>query len=183
MNHSISLPKILIPIAIAGALLLSACGGSNDNQATAASSTSGGQTVGVSTINGSQVLVDSSGNALYSPDQEANGMISCTGSCESIWMPLTTSGGAKPTASSDVTGKVGTIKRPDGTMQVTLDGAPLYTFAEDSGPGTATGDGVSDQFGGQSFTWHAVTVGGSPAPSAGSSSSTTSSSAGGGYSY
>ncbi len=66
---------------------------------------------------------------------------------------------------------------------MTLDGAPLYTFAEDSGPGTATGDGVSDQFDGQSFTWHAVTVGGSPAPSAGSSSSTTSSSAGGGYSY
>ena len=71
MKHSISLPKILIPIAIAGALLLSACGGSNDNQATAASSTSGGQTVGVSTINGSQVLVNSSGNALYSPDEEA----------------------------------------------------------------------------------------------------------------
>lgn len=181
MNHSISLPKILIPIAIAGTLVLSACGGSNDHQATAASSTSGGQTVGVSTINGSQVLVDSSGDALYTPDQEANGKVLCTGSCESIWMPLT-SGGAEPAATADVTGKLGTVKRPDGTAQVTVNGAPLYTFAEDSGPGVATGNGVSDQFGGQGFDWHAVTVGGSAAPSAGSSSSTTSSS-GGGYSY
>jgi predicted lipoprotein with Yx(FWY)xxD motif len=181
MKHSISLPKILIPIAIAGALLLSACGGSNDNQATAASSTSGGQTVGVSTINGSQVLVDASGNALYSPDQEANGMISCTGSCESIWMPLTTSAGAKPTASSDVTGKVGSIKRPDGSMQVTLNGAPLYTFAEDGGPGKVTGDGFQDQFNGKSFTWHVVSLGGSG--SSGASPQTSTSSSSSGYSY
>jgi predicted lipoprotein with Yx(FWY)xxD motif len=181
MKHSISLPKLLIPIAIAGALVLSACGGSNDNQATAASQTSGGQTVGVSTINGSQVLVDSSGDALYSPDQEANGMISCTGSCETIWMPLTTSAGAKPTASSDVTGTVGTIKRPDGSMQVTLNGAPLYTFTEDGGPGKVTGDGFSDQFNGKSFTWHVVSLGGSG--SSGASPQTTTSSSSGGYSY
>ena len=183
MNHSTHLPKLLASLGIAAAIALSACGGANDNGATAATSTSGGMTVGVSTINGSQVLVDSNGDALYTPDQEASGKILCTGSCESIWMPLTTSGPAKPTASADIAGKVATVKRPDGTVQVTLDGAPLYTFAEDSGPGTATGDGVSDQFDGQSFNWHAVTVGGSPAPSAGSSSSTTSSSAGGGYSY
>jgi predicted lipoprotein with Yx(FWY)xxD motif len=180
MKHSISLPKILIPIAIAGTLVLSACGGSNDNQATAASSTSGGQTVGVATINGSRVLVDSSGDALYSPDQEANGMISCTGSCESIWMPLTTSPGAKPTASSDVTGKVGTIKRPDGSMQVTFNGAPLYTFTEDGGPGNVTGDGFQDQFNGKSFTWHVVSLGGSG--SSGASAQTTTSSSSGGYS-
>ena len=181
MKHSISLPKILIPIAIAGALVLSACGGSNDNTATAASSGAGGDTVGVATISGTQVLVDASGNALYSPAQEMNGKISCTGSCESIWMPLTVSGSAKPTASADVTGTVGTVKRPDGTTQVTVAGAPLYTFAEDGGPGKVTGDGFQDQFNGKSFTWHVVSLGGSG--SSGASPQTSTSSSSSGYSY
>jgi predicted lipoprotein with Yx(FWY)xxD motif len=183
MKHSISLPKILIPIAIAGALVLSACGGSNDNTATAASSGAGGDTVGVATISGTQVLVDASGNALYSPAQEMNGKISCTGSCESIWMPLTVSGSAKPTASADVTGTVGTVKRPDGTTQVTVAGAPLYTFAEDGGPGKLTGNGTSDQFGGTSFDWHAITPSGTTASSSGAAQQPTTSSSSGGYSY
>jgi predicted lipoprotein with Yx(FWY)xxD motif len=183
MKHSISLPKILILIAIAGALVLSACGGSNDNTATAAASGAGADTVGVATISGTQVLVDASGNALYSPDQEMNGKISCTGSCESIWMPLTVSSSGKPTASADVTGTVGTIKRPDGTMQVTVDGAPLYTFAEDGGPGKLTGNGFSDQFDGTSFDWHAITPSGATASSGGASQQTTTSSSSSGYSY
>ena len=105
------------------------------------------------------VLVDSNGDALYSPSQEANGMIQCTGSCAQIWKPLTAAGA--PTGSADVTGKLGTVKRPDGTEQVTLDGAPLYTFTEDS-PGQVNGDGFQDSFGGKDFTWHVLTVGGAP---------------------
>ena len=46
---------------------------------------------------------------------------------------------------------------------MTLDGAPLYTFAEDGGPGKLTGDGFSDQFDGMSFDWHADLPGGSTA--------------------
>ena len=123
-------------------------------------------------------LVDSRGDALYTPDQEASGKILCTGSCESIWMPLMATGSMQPTASADVTGKVGTVKRPDGSEQVTLNGAPLYTFAEDGGPGNVTGDGVSDQFDGQSFTWHVVDASGSTSSSSQASTTTGS---GGGY--
>ncbi len=50
------------------------------------------------------------------------------------------------------------MKRPDGAEQVTLDGAPLYAFAEDS-PGQVTGDGVQDSFGGKAFTWHVIAAG------------------------
>ena len=143
----------------------------------------GGETISMATIDGSDVLVDANGDALYSPEQEANGQISCTGACEKIWVPLTVSGGMKPTASADVTGPPGTVKRPDGSLQVTLDGAPLYTFTEDGGPGKVTGDGFSDQFDGKSFTWHVVTVGGSAGSDENAPSTTTSSSSGGAYSY
>jgi predicted lipoprotein with Yx(FWY)xxD motif len=184
MNAFPLAPKLLSTAAIIAVLGLAACGGSDDNgdSATAATSSTGGETVGVSEIDGAQVLVDANGNALYSPDQEANGKISCTGECETIWMPLTASGGSKPTSSSDVTGTVGTVKRPDGSMQVTLDGAPLYTFSEDGGPGKVTGDGFSDQFDGKSFTWHVIAPDGS-AGSTESSPQTTTSSSSGGYSY
>jgi predicted lipoprotein with Yx(FWY)xxD motif len=176
-------PTILTSIGVAAVLGLSACGSDNGGSMTTASaaSPSGGETVSVATVSGvGTVLVDANGMALYSPDQEANGAIHCTGSCEAIWKPLTVSGGAKPTAASEVSGTVATVKRPDGSEQVTLDGAPLYTFAEDGGPDQVTGDGVSDSFGGQSFTWHAVTVGGSAGTG---TTSTTTTSSGSGYSY
>src|SRR5918996_545378 len=63
-----------------------------------------------------------------------------------------------PTASS-VPGMLGVSERPDGTRQVTFDGKRLYSFTEDD-PGEVTGDGFSDAFGGQTFTWHVVSVGG-----------------------
>jgi hypothetical protein len=68
-------------------------------------------------------------------------------------------------------------------MQATYNGAPLYTFTQDQ-PGEVTGDGFKDAFGGQSFTWHVVSVGNSGGTSNGGSSGSTSSSGGGsGYSY
>jgi predicted lipoprotein with Yx(FWY)xxD motif len=138
------------------ALALSACGSSDGTTAsTAAGSTPTG------------VLVDANGDALYSPSQEANGMIECTGSCEQIWKPVTPDDAP---ASGNVTGKLGTVKRPDGSEQVTLDGAPLYTFAYDMIPGDVKGDGQQDTFDGTSFSWHAATPSGPAADRSGSNS-------------
>ena len=50
-------------------------------------------------------------------------------------------------------GSLGTVKRPDGTEQVTYKGMPLYTFAQDQKPGDAGGQGIKDV-----GTWTAVTV-------------------------
>ena len=173
---------IISVIGVAAALFLAACGGSdNGTSATAASSTAGNDTVGVASIDGNDVLVDANGNALYSPDQEASGKILCTGDCTSEWMPLTVSGSQQPTASGDVSGQLGTVKRPDGGEQVTLDGKPLYTFVEDGGPGNVTGDGFADSFGNQDFTWHVITSSGSSGGS--STGTTTTSGSSGGYGY
>ena len=43
---------------------------------------------------------------------------------------------------------LGTIKRPDGSTQVVLDGRPLYTFSFDHGAGQVGGDGQTDSFDG-----------------------------------
>jgi len=42
-----------------------------------------------------------------------------------------------------VTGKVGTITRPDGSAQATYNGHPLYTYVSDSAPGQAKGNGLN----------------------------------------
>ena len=141
----------LTSLALVLAIALAACGGSsNDNAATASSGTPS-TTVGLD--NG--LLVDSTGAALYTSEQEKSGTVMCTGGCTQIWLPLKAPAKGQPTAGDGVSGKVGTVKRPDGTTQVTLDGRPLYRFAEDTEKGKATGDNVSDSFGGQKFTWHA----------------------------
>jgi predicted lipoprotein with Yx(FWY)xxD motif len=70
-----------------------------------------------------------------------------------------------PSGVDGVDGEFGVIARPDGSDQLTLDGRPLYTFADDSGPGSFVGDGFEDDFQGTHFVWHAVTTDGSTSDS------------------
>jgi predicted lipoprotein with Yx(FWY)xxD motif len=139
-------------LALLAALALVACGGSDDGDATASTASTT-----VSLDDG--LLVDSAGKALYSSDQEKSGKVVCTAGCTSIWLPLKAPGSGDPTAGDGVSGELGVVKRPDGSRQVTLDGRPLYRFAEDTAPGKATGDDVTDSFDGQQFTWHAEGTG------------------------
>ena len=154
--------KLFVIPALLLAISLAACGGSDDNAATASSTTSA--TVSLD----NRLAVDSTGAALYSSDQEKSGKVICTGGCIQIWLPLKAPSSGQPTAGDGVSGKLGTVKRPDGTSQVTLDGRPLYRFAEDTDTGKATGDNVSDSFAGQKFTWHSEGDSGSSSGSGGS---------------
>jgi predicted lipoprotein with Yx(FWY)xxD motif len=139
----------------ATAVALVACG----SDGTVGSPSTGGadaqsHTVSIAAAGGlGDILVDSSGKALYTPDQEADGTVHCVEACISIWMPLA-AGATAPTAPAGAP-TLGVIDRPDGTKQVTAAGRPLYTFSQDSA-GNVTGDGVADDFGDQHFTWHVV---------------------------
>lgn len=156
--------------AVAAALVLiaSACGGGGDSNAGDATPTSPGGTeqVSVSDVDGvGDVLVDAEGVALYTSDQEADGMVLCTESCLAFWDPLTLPAGADaPTGDAAFDGMLGTTERPDGAQQVTLGGKPLYRFTDDTGPGVVSGDGVADSFDGQEFTWQVATPTGASTP-------------------
>ena len=100
-------------------------------------------TVSLATISGipGEALVGSKGRALYLFQADKNGTSACTGACAAAWPPDVVTG--QPQAGRGVSQSLlGTITRPDGTMQLTYNGHPLYYFTADAAGGTAHGQGV-----------------------------------------
>lgn len=162
-----------VALAVAVILVVAACGGGDDSGAEGSAppdSDVAATTVAVSDVDGvGEVLVDAEGAALYAADEEADGTVVCVDSCTTIWEPLTVSG--EPTGSDGLEPSLGVVMRPEGTQQVTFDGRLLYSFLEDPEPGVVTGNGFSDTFGDQPFTWHVATPTGISTSSANSSPS------------
>ncbi|MCO4250257.1 COG4315 family predicted lipoprotein [Pseudarthrobacter raffinosi] len=139
---------------------LSGCGGSpgtttttpaaTSPAATSAAPTAGSPTaaaaVDLKTASSSagNIVVDAAGISVYffTKDVKDSGTSACTGACLTAWPPLLTTA-AKP-AAEGVAGTLGTITTPDGAKQVTLNGLPLYYFAQDKKPGDVLGQGVND---------------------------------------
>ena len=162
--------RLLAPAALlVGAIALAACGGGGGGSSMGASSSRDtATTVATKSIDGKRVLVDADGKALYTSDQEAGGMVRCTGACLEFWEPLTIQGQPTGTVTG---GALGVLTRPDGKTQVTVNGDPVYRFVQDQS-GQIGGDGLDDAFDGQMFTWHVVKTGSAPsAPSTTSGSS------------
>jgi len=83
-------------------------------------------------------LAGEGGLTLYILTDEADGTIHCVDDCATNWPPLTGTVDA-----GDADGSLlGTIDRPDGSVQATYDGFPLYYFAGDAAPGDANGESV-----------------------------------------
>jgi predicted lipoprotein with Yx(FWY)xxD motif len=156
----------LLAIAVAG------CGSSADPSATANSSTTASAAVikTADTTHGT-VLTDSSGYTLYWFAKDHGTTSACTGSCATAWPPVTVTG--TPDAGASLPGKLGTISRGSGVMQLTYDGHPLYTYAGDTSPGTVTGNDIN----GYGGLWWAMTTTGATV----ASTSSTKSSGGGGW--
>src|SRR4051794_39141437 len=149
----------LAALAVAGALVLAACGGSSTSSSSGSGSTPSHGTAKPNTSNNSGAasvvstktsslgtfLVDGNGRALYLWDADHGSKSACSGACAQAWPPVTTTG--TPKASGAVKASLlGTTKRPDGSREVTYAGHPLYTFAGDTHPGQTTGEG-SNGFG------------------------------------
>ena len=133
---------------------------SSPSEAASASASSGGsaETVDLKSISGipGMALVDEDGKALYLWEADKNGTSTCTGPCAAAWPPVTTSGA--PQAGSGVDKSLlSTVKRTDGTEQVTYNGHPLYYFVGDTAAGMAKGQG-SKAFG---ASWYVLNAKGS----------------------
>ena len=181
----LTLPRAVLPALAIGVLALAGCGSNSGSQTSAADGGQGsGKVVTVSDATGRSVLVDGQGMALYTSDEETGGKVLCTsGACGAIWTPLTVASKNSLTSPPPLAKKLGTVARPDGSTQVTLDGRPLYTFSFDHSAGQVNGDGTQDSFDGTDFTWHVATPSGQAAAAPGSPSSSSSSPYTKGYGY
>jgi predicted lipoprotein with Yx(FWY)xxD motif len=102
------------------------------------------------TIGGTTVLTNAKGFTLYSFAPDTPATSKCYGSCAAYWPPVT----GTPAASSALPGRVGTLKRTDGSEQLTYNGHPLYTYVGDSAPGQARGNNLNLNGG----LWHEIRV-------------------------
>jgi predicted lipoprotein with Yx(FWY)xxD motif len=102
------------------------------------------------TIGDVTVLTDAEGHTLYWFGSDSARKSACQAGCARTWPPVT----GPASWGAGVTGTIGAIVRPDGTLQATYDGHPLYTATTDTGPGQTKGNDVWSHGG----EWHEVTV-------------------------
>jgi predicted lipoprotein with Yx(FWY)xxD motif len=155
---------LALPAVAAAAAVLAACSSSGTSSASGSTSTStsspaaaGAGSLKTATISGVTVLTSAKGFTLYSFAPDTPAKSNCNGTCAQNWPPVT-----GPATAPGVTGTFGTIKRSDGSAQATFDGHPLYTFAGDTAPGQAKGNGLNAAGG----LWHEITTSGTAAAAA-----------------
>ncbi|HEX2173561.1 MAG TPA: hypothetical protein VHL09_14080 [Dehalococcoidia bacterium] len=113
-------------------------------------------------------LADAKGMTLYRYTRDTPNETVCYDQCATAWPPLIATG--EVTAPPEATGTWSTTTRRDGSRQVTINGMPLYYFAQDMQPGDITGQGRNN-------VWYVVSpegqvIGGpQPAAAAGSGGS------------
>jgi predicted lipoprotein with Yx(FWY)xxD motif len=93
-----------------------------------------------------QILFDGKGFVLYGFTKDPRGRSVCRGACAAAWPPYLVR--SAPRAGPGVKRSLlGTTRRPDGKLQVTYAGNPLYYYVDDRQPGQILCQNVSE-FGG-----------------------------------
>src|SRR5580700_1614421 len=116
---------------------------------TAEASTHGRTTIVLTTRNSPTMgayLTSSHGFTLYTFTEDTSTRSSCTGACGKLWPPLLVPKSAKLArlVHGVPASRLGTVKRPNGTSQLTYEGRPLYLFAGDKHVGQTSGEGVGN---------------------------------------
>ena len=144
-----------VAVVAAAVIVISASGGGSKRTASAATHQARADIALRRSALGS-ILADSRGRTLYLFEADKGAMSACDGACANVWPPVTTTG--KPHAGAGIAAaKLGTVKRGDGTTEVTYNGHPLYTYAGDTAAGQTSGQGLDD-FGAE---WYALSAAGS----------------------
>ena len=80
-----------------------------------------------------RILFDGRGFALYAFTSDRAGRSACTGACARAWPPYVVE--RRPKAGTGTTASLlGTIRRRNGSLQVTYAGRPLYYYVGDREP-------------------------------------------------
>jgi predicted lipoprotein with Yx(FWY)xxD motif len=124
-------------LGVAAVVLLGVAVGNAAGSAPATAST--GTVLKTAAIDGTTVLTNGKGFTLYSFAPDTPTTSKCYGTCAAYWPPAIGSS----TAGSGLPGKTGTIKRTDGSLQLTYNGHPLYTYVGDTAPGQASGNNLN----------------------------------------
>lgn len=103
------------------------------------------------------MLVNGRGRTLYTFVPDDKSKVTCVDGCAAVWPPELLSNGAKPVAQGAAKQSLlGSDPDPSGGQVATYGGWPLYTYAGDSGPGTATGQALNLNGG----LWYAISASG-----------------------
>jgi predicted lipoprotein with Yx(FWY)xxD motif len=87
-------------------------------------------------------LTDAKGMSLYLFEADSKLKSTCYDACAKAWPPLLANG--EPTAGQGVDkSMLATLKRKDGSAQLTYNGWPLYHFVKDKQVGDTNGQGIN----------------------------------------
>ncbi len=122
--------------------------GSPATSGPASSTAAGGETYEVAAATGAvgSFLTGEDGRTLYTFKPDSANTSACTDGCATAWPPFTASAQDTLKAGAGVSGKLTTFARPEGTMQVAYNGAPLYYYAQDATAGDTNGQGVGGKW-------------------------------------
>ncbi len=154
MGRRLRRPTFVVPAALAlSALTFSACAnGGNVTTLSAPPTTDPSLTLTLQKSPAGPILATGNGNTLYDfvPDTPTHSACVDDG-CVFQWPPLVVNGPVRVQKGLDPS-LVGTLKRPDGSRQLSYGGHPLYTYNLDVTPGMVTGQAI-DQNGG---LWYVI---------------------------
>ena len=145
---------LVAPAALAGlALLLSACGGAGVTTLSSPPTTDTSLTLTLQHSPVGPILATGGGDTLYDfvPDTPTHSACLNDG-CVFQWPPLDRQRRRCASARALDRALVGTLRRPDGSTQLSYGGHPLYTYNGDVAPGVVMGQAI-DQDGG---LWYVI---------------------------
>ena|SRR2546421_3441501 len=144
MTHTVVVLTLMAMLGVIG--LLAA-------ESVARSATGTSASVSLSKTKLGLILVNSKHHTLYMFAKDKNGKSSCSGSCAKFWPPALQAG--RPTAGPGVKASLlGTTRRSNGSLQLTYNKHPLYSFVLDKTAGQTNGEG-NLAFGAK---WYAVSA-------------------------
>jgi predicted lipoprotein with Yx(FWY)xxD motif len=153
-------PRLLVgawAIVSLGVVLAACSNGITASSFTVTPTTATGITLSSELSPVGRILATPSGRTVYdfSPDTPTSS--ACTkGLCVRLWPPLVATTTAPKVGKRLDASLVGTIRRPDGQLQITYGGHPLYTWIGDTTPGMITGQALLNVGG----YWYVITPSG-----------------------